>query len=89
MTNKLVTDAKEGVEHEVAKGLELLYRLRDEARVRVHLAGMDAQQAWSNLEPHIEQAETMAKNASASTLETLKSLTTKLESVIASIGKPS
>ena len=87
MTNKIVTDTKEDVQREVKKGLDALRRLRDEARVRVHLAGMDAQVAWSKLEPLVDDAETLAKDASTSALETIKSLISRIESVIASSGK--
>lgn len=34
-----------------------LERLRDEIRLRVHLAGMDAKSAWKELEPRVDALE--------------------------------
>lgn len=34
-----------------------LERLRDEIKLRVHLAGMDAKSAWRELEPRVDAVE--------------------------------
>lgn len=34
-----------------------LERLRDEIKLRVHLAGMDAKSAWKELEPRVDALE--------------------------------
>jgi hypothetical protein len=34
-----------------------LRRLADEIRVRIHLAGMDAKDAWTKLEPRVKEVE--------------------------------
>ncbi len=56
-----------------------LRKLRDEIRVQLHLAGMDAKKAWDeDLEPKLEEADRMAENASEETfhaaVETLRKL---------------
>ena len=39
---------------------EDLHRLADEIRVRIHLAGMDAKDAWHKLEPKLREFERKA-----------------------------
>lgn len=55
-----------------------LRKLRDEIRVQLHLANMDAKKAWDELEPKLAEADRMAENASEeafrSTVETLHKL---------------
>jgi hypothetical protein len=48
---------------EVHKSLELLRTLRDEVRVTIHLAGMEAKDRWRQLEPHLEDVERAAREA--------------------------
>lgn len=38
-----------------------LIQLKDEIRVRLHLAGMDAKDTWHKLQPRIEQFERTAE----------------------------
>ncbi len=45
----------------VEKGLEELRTLRDEVRVKLHLAGMEAKNRWTELEPTIHDAESKAR----------------------------
>jgi ElaB/YqjD/DUF883 family membrane-anchored ribosome-binding protein len=44
-------------------GLADLAQLRDEIRVKVHLAGMDAKSEWNKLEPRVLELESKAKAA--------------------------
>lgn len=37
--------------------LEELQRLRDEIRLKIHLAGMDAKSTWKELEPRVDKLE--------------------------------
>jgi len=43
------------------KDLTELARLRDEIRVKVHLAGLDAKSAWNALEPRLDELERDAR----------------------------
>lgn len=56
---------QEPVKHQIKKSLESLTTLRDEIRVQLHLANMDAKTAWSKLEPEVEEANKMAEDATA------------------------
>ncbi|MCC6551473.1 MAG: hypothetical protein IT372_00440 [Polyangiaceae bacterium] len=49
---------------DLQKSLEALQTIRDEIRVRIHLAGMDAKDAWAKLEPRLYEAERLAAEVS-------------------------
>ncbi len=51
-----------------------LLKLRDEIRLQIHLAGMEAKTAWRNLEPKLEELERQA----ASEGSTVKTATREL-----------
>ncbi len=46
---------------ELKKSLALLQTLRDEVRVKLHLAGMDAKGQWKKLEPRLKEVEHAAE----------------------------
>ena len=47
---------------EIEKTLGLMRTLRDEVRVKVHLADMDAKRAWNKLEPYLSEVERTASD---------------------------
>jgi hypothetical protein len=53
---------KETISATLKKDLEELARLRDEIRVKVHLAGLDAKSAWGELEPRLSELERDARD---------------------------
>jgi len=52
---------------EIEKGILRMQTLRDEVRVRLHLAGMDAKEEWDKLEPHIADIERKAEDLTDAT----------------------
>lgn len=46
--------------------------LRDEVRLKLHLAGMDVKQEWENLEPQIDRALNSAAQLSSEVVGELK-----------------
>jgi hypothetical protein len=48
------------LKNEIQKSLGLMRTLRDEVRVKLHLAGMDAKEEWRKLEPHLTDVERAA-----------------------------
>jgi hypothetical protein len=48
---------------ELEKSVALLRTLRDEAKVKLHLAGMEAKDQWRALEPRVQAAVDAAKEA--------------------------
>jgi hypothetical protein len=68
------------IKHEVEKGLSRMTTLRDEIRVQLHLASMDAKQEWDEkLEPKVLEAEGAAKQASEATKIALEEVVGQLE----------
>jgi len=51
--------------------MDNLRRMADEIRVRIHLAGMDAKDAWSQLEPKLRELEHKAEAAKDKVVEGL------------------
>jgi len=47
----------ENLKANLEKDLADLARMRDEIRVKVHLAGLDAKSAWKSLEPRFDELE--------------------------------
>jgi len=53
--------------------------LRDEIRVKIHLAGMDARDAWTKLEPRIYELEERAGKAAEVTVSELREVAADLK----------
>jgi hypothetical protein len=73
------------IQQDLDEALSQLETLSDEIRVKMHLAGMDAKDAWRALEPrvaearqHAREATTASKAAIHETLEALRSLQARL-----------
>ena len=58
------------------KDVRVLETLRDEVRLQMHLAGMEAKDCWSKLEPRIEDALIEAREVGK---QVLKDLVAELE----------
>jgi hypothetical protein len=80
-----MSDAKAELKKELEKGVTRLQTLRDEVRVRLHLAGMDLKDQWNKLEPHLEQVEKKAEDASDEARTLLAEAVKKLEKLRASL----
>jgi hypothetical protein len=70
---------------EINKTVERIVALRDEARLKLHLAGMDARDRWNQLEPKIADAERAASQATRTTLLSVQATAKKLEELLASM----
>jgi hypothetical protein len=65
---------------EVEKNVEKLATLRDEVRLKLHLATLDAKTEWDEkLSPRVFEAEQMAKELTESSRSGLSELIDKLE----------
>jgi hypothetical protein len=51
---------------EMKRGVDLLKTLRDEVKVKLHLAGMDVRDQWAKLEPELNKVERAAEQATES-----------------------
>lgn len=83
--NQTVTDLTNDLKSEVTQGLERLQTLRDEVRVRLHLAGMDVKDRWNELEPHLLDAEHAAQQFSEASRAKLTQALERLEAFRSSL----
>jgi hypothetical protein len=58
-----------------------LEALRDEIRLDLHLASMDARDRWRELEPHLDQARVRAREVSKAAGEELADLARRARAV--------
>ncbi|KYF59771.1 hypothetical protein WMF18_30865 [Sorangium sp. So ce315] len=70
---------------DLTKSLESLQTLRDEIRVRLHLAGMEAKDAWGKLEPTLLDAEKLAEDVSETSRNALRDILEKVKEFRASL----
>lgn len=55
------------LKQEIQKSLGLMCTLRDEIRVRLHLASLDAKEEWRKLEPELADIERAASDLTEAT----------------------
>ncbi len=83
--SQTVDNLKTDLKNEVHKNLERLQTLRDEVRVKLHLAGMEAKDRWNELEPHLADAERTAQQIGEVSRDALAQAVEKLEAFRASL----
>lgn len=73
------------LKEEIQKTLSTMRTLRDEVRVKLHLAGLDAKEEWRKLEPMLVDVERAATDFTQATrtaaTETVKKLSKLLSSL--------
>ncbi len=72
---------------DIEKSLNVLRTLRDEVRVQMHLASMEAKERWSDLEPRIEGVLQSAHEATESSRETVTEALKLMRDFVASLKK--
>ena len=79
-------DTANELKNELKKSLSQLQTLRDEVRVRLHLASMDLKDQWSKqLEPHLAEVEKKAADISEASRSLIDEAVKKLEKFRASL----
>lgn len=73
--NQTTTELK----NDQKKSLALLQTLRDEIRVKLHLAGMDAKDQWKKLEPHFAEIEHAAEDITETSRAALADAVSRLK----------
>ena len=66
---------------EMKRGVDLLRTLRDEIKVKLHLAGMDAKDQWAKLEPELSKVERAADQATEASKKLLDETLKRLKSI--------
>jgi hypothetical protein len=80
-----MSDTTNELKNELKKSLSHLQTLRDEVRVRLHLASMDLKDQWNKLEPHLADVEKKAADASEASKSLISDAVKKLEKFRASL----
>ena len=74
------------IKDEVEKNVERLTSLRDEVKLKLHLATLDAKKEWDErIEPRVNEVEQAAKSITESSRSTLNEVVAKLEEFLARI----
>jgi hypothetical protein len=71
---------------EIQKSLGLMRTLRDEIRVKMHLAGMNLKEEWSKLEPQVAEIEKAANDFSQATRKALSDAVQRLSKLRSSLS---
>jgi DNA repair exonuclease SbcCD ATPase subunit len=80
-----MSDTVNDLKNELKKNLSHLQTLRDEVRVRLHLASMDLKDQWNKLEPHLADVEKKAADATEASRNLLEDAVKKIEKFRASL----
>lgn len=79
--------AEHSLSDDVQQALDKLQGIRDEIRVRLHLASLDLKQQWDSLDPQVAEVEKLAKDAGETAREKLGELTAKFSELRDSLSK--
>ena len=69
------------MKQELEKGVAVLRTLRDEIKVKLHLAGMDAKDQWAKLEPELFKVERAAEQATESSRKLVEDALNRLKTL--------
>jgi hypothetical protein len=82
-----MSQTTDDLKDDLKKGLSVLQTLRDEVRVKLHLAGMNAKDQWKSLEPHLAEIEQAAGDISESSRAAVTDAVNKLKTFRDTLGK--
>jgi len=80
-----MNDVSQELRKSLEAGLNEMERIADEIRVRVHLGGMDAKDAWGKLEPQLDDARQHVKAAGAASHKVVEDLLEAFKKLRASL----
>ena len=69
---------EEQLKNQIHEVLNQLRTLRDEVRVDLHLAGMEAKQRWADLEPKFHEVEQLGREVSETSKQAIADALQKL-----------
>ncbi len=81
-----MSDTTVELKKEIQKSLDLMRTLRDEVRVKLHLASMDAKDEWRKLEPHLADVERAASELTEATRTTVTDAVKRLSKLRSSLS---
>ena len=80
-----MADTANELKNELKKSLTTLQTLRDEVRVKLHLANMDLKDQWNKLDPYLADVEKKAEEATEASRNLIRDAVKKLEQFRASL----
>ena len=66
-----MSDVSDELKKELRKTVDVLKTMRDEIKVKLHLAGQEAKDRWQKIEPEIEKAGDQVAKTSKAALDEL------------------
>ena len=78
-------EAEKTLKQDLEEARDDLKRTADEIKVKLHLAGMDAKDAWNDLQPRIEEYERRFDSKADEVGEELKALGNDIKQRLANI----
>lgn len=81
--------AQRDLEHQMQDLADELKRLRDEIRVKLHLAGLEARDRWNELEPSMGQVEKLAREVNEASKRKLGDLRDRLKELVERVRRDS
>jgi transposase len=66
-----MSQVSDELKKEAKKTIDLLKTMRDEIKVKLHLAGQEAKDRWQKIEPEIEKAGNEVAKTSKATIDEL------------------
>ena len=76
---------KQTISDDAQQAFTKLQTLRDEIKVRLHLASLDLKQQWDTLDPQVAEVEKLGHDASDAVKEKVQALVEKLGEIRASL----
>lgn len=74
------------LKYEIQKSLDLMRTLRDELRVKLHLAGMEAKDEWRKIEPTLDDVERTANEFTEATQTAISEAVKTLSKLRSALG---
>ena len=81
-----MSETMTGLKKDVETSRRRLQQLRDEVRVKLHLAGKDLKDQWNKLEPRLDEVEKAAKDLTEASRVSLVEAAKSVEKFLNSLG---
>jgi hypothetical protein len=76
-----IDETKAELKEDLKRGLAHIQTLRDEVKVRLHLASLDVKEEWNKLEPHLLDVEKAAREATEASRRAVGDAVEKLKKI--------
>lgn len=81
-----MSQTRQDLKSEIQKSLDMMRTLRDEVRVKLHLAGMEAKDEWRKIEPALDDVERTANEFTEATQTAISEAVKTLSKLRSALG---